>query len=65
MPMTIAIAQIAPVVMDRAATIARVVSRVDEATAAGAAVVCFGEAIVPGYPYITLDFRHIVTNKII
>lgn len=46
----VALAQIAPVFLDRAATLAKVVARVEEAAAARADVVVFGEAIVPGYP---------------
>lgn len=46
----VAIAQIAPVFLDRAATLARVVARIDEAAAGGAGLVCFGETLVPAYP---------------
>ena len=46
----VAIGQIAPAVFDRAATLAKVVSAVEEAAAAGARLVAFGEALVPGYP---------------
>lgn len=48
--MRIALAQIAPVFLDRARTLAKVVSAVDEAARAGAQLVAFGEALVPGYP---------------
>ena len=49
--MKVALAQIAPVWLDRAATIAKVVTRIDEATQADARLVVFGEALVPGYPF--------------
>ena len=44
------IAQIAPVWFDREATLAKVISSVDEAIATGCQLVVFGEALVPGYP---------------
>lgn len=47
----IAAAQIAPAWLDRAATIERVVARIDEAAGQGAALVAFGECLVPGYPW--------------
>ena len=46
----IAIVQQAPVFLDRAATLARAVDAVHEAAAAGAALVVFPEAFIPGYP---------------
>ena len=49
-PWRAALAQIAPAVLDRATTLARVRARVEEAAAAGARLVVFGEALVPGYP---------------
>ncbi len=48
--MRIAIAQIAPVLLDRDATLAKVVAWIERAGNAGAELVCFGEALVPGYP---------------
>ena len=51
MTTTVALAQIAPVWLDRQATLAKVVDRVREAAAAGARLVAFGEALVPGYPF--------------
>ena len=47
----VAIAQIAPVFLDRAATIAKVVKWIDDAAAQGCQLVVFGEALVPGYPF--------------
>jgi len=46
----VAIAQLAPVFLDRAATLERAVGAVDEAAAGGAQLVVFPEAFVPGYP---------------
>ncbi|MEO7244511.1 MAG: nitrilase-related carbon-nitrogen hydrolase, partial [Rubrivivax sp.] len=46
----IAIAQLAPVFLDRAATLAKAVATLDEAARGGARLVVFPEAFVPGYP---------------
>ena len=46
----VAIAQIAPVFLDRAATLAKIVASVEQASVAGAALVAFGETLVPAYP---------------
>jgi nitrilase len=46
----VAIAQIAPVLLDRSTTIERVVKAIDDAGRAGAALVAFGETFVPAYP---------------
>ncbi len=46
----IAVVQQAPVFLDRAATLARAVDALGEAAAAGAALVVFPEAFIPGYP---------------
>lgn len=47
----VAIAQITPVWLDRVATIGKIVAAIDEAGAAGAGLVAFGEALLPGYPF--------------
>ncbi|HMA98921.1 MAG TPA: carbon-nitrogen hydrolase family protein [Wenzhouxiangella sp.] len=47
----VAAAQIAPVWLNRDATLARVVETIDEAAVAGAELIAFGEALVPGYPF--------------
>ena len=47
----IAGAQIAPVWLDREATIDKVVAWVRSAAANGAGLVAFGEALIPGYPF--------------
>lgn len=49
--LVVAAAQIAPAWLDRAATLDRVVARIHEAARAGARLVTFGEALVPGYPF--------------
>jgi nitrilase len=46
----VAIVQVPPVMLDRAATLARAVERIDEAADAGARLVAFPESFVPGYP---------------
>nr|AAR97412.1 nitrilase [uncultured organism] len=46
----VAAIQVAPVFMDRDATIARACERIAEAARAGAELVVFPEAFVPGYP---------------
>ena len=47
----VAAAQIAPVWLDREATVERVVEAIDQAAVAGAELVAFGECLVPGYPF--------------
>lgn len=49
--MHVAIAQIAPVWLDRIATLQKVVAAISEAGARRARLVVFGEAFVPGYPF--------------
>ncbi|MDQ3229908.1 MAG: carbon-nitrogen hydrolase family protein, partial [Pseudomonadota bacterium] len=48
--MRVAIAQIAPVWLDRAATLEKVLAAIADAGAQQARLVVFGEALVPGYP---------------
>ncbi len=48
--LSVALAQIAPVFLDRRATLERVIQRIREAAAKSCHLVAFGEAIVPGYP---------------
>lgn len=47
----VAMAQIAPVWLDRAATADKIVAAIDEAAAQGAGLVVFGEGLLPGYPF--------------
>jgi len=47
----VGIAQIAPVLLDRVATLDKVASLVSDAGTAGCDLVAFGEAFVPGYPF--------------
>ena len=46
-----AVAQIAPVWLQRDATLAKIAARIREAAAQGCGLVAFGEALVPGYPF--------------
>jgi nitrilase len=47
----VALAQIAPIWLDRAATMAKMLEYIREAGSSGAELVCFGEALLPGYPF--------------
>ncbi len=47
----LAIAQIAPIWLDRAKTLAKIIDYVEKAAAEGAGLVVFGETILPGYPF--------------
>jgi nitrilase len=49
--MRVAVAQLAPVLLHRQATLQRVVRAVHEAADQGAELVAFGETLVPGYPW--------------
>ncbi|MBI9087264.1 MAG: carbon-nitrogen hydrolase family protein [Desulfobacterales bacterium] len=49
--LTVGLAQIAPVWLDRDQTLAKVVARIDTAAQKGCRLVAFGEALVPGYPF--------------
>ena len=49
--LTVGLAQIAPVWLDRAATLKKVQAYVNEAANKGCDLVVFGEALVPGYPF--------------
>jgi nitrilase len=48
--MRVALAQIAPVLLDRGATSLKVVDTIKLAASKGAALVCFGETFLPAYP---------------
>lgn len=50
-PLTLGLAQIAPVWLDRARTLEKVSSWIEKAAAEGCDLVAFGEALVPGYPF--------------
>lgn len=49
--LTVALGQIAPVWLDRAATLKKIMERTAEAAEKGASLVVFGEAVLPGYPF--------------
>lgn len=49
--LTVGLAQIAPVWLDRDATTAKIVRWIEMAAAEGAELVVFGEALLPGYPF--------------
>jgi nitrilase len=49
--LTVGLAQIAPIWLDRDATLAKVNSYVEQAAQQGCGLVAFGEALVPGYPF--------------
>ncbi len=49
--MKVAIAQIAPIFLNREATLKKVVASIAEAARGGARLVCFGETLVPAYPF--------------
>jgi nitrilase len=47
----IALAQMAPIWLDRASTLEKMLDWIDRAAAEGAGLVVFGEALLPGYPF--------------
>ncbi len=50
MPVKVAVVQTPPVLLDRAASIDRMLVSIDEVAAAGARLIVFPEAYLPGYP---------------
>jgi nitrilase len=48
---TIGLAQIAPVWLDRLATTAKIIDYLQQAAQQGCRLVCFGETLLPGYPF--------------
>src|SRR5437868_923375 len=51
MSLTVGLAQISPVWFDREKTLAKVCGQISDVAAHGCDLVCFGEALVPGYPF--------------
>jgi nitrilase len=51
MKLKVALAQVAPAWLNRAATLEKVLARVEQAAQEGAGLVVFGEALLPGYPF--------------
>jgi nitrilase len=49
--LTVGLAQIAPVWLNRDGTLVKVLERIEEAAGCGCQLVAFGEALVPGYPF--------------
>lgn len=49
--LTLAIAQLAPVWLDKRATLKKIEAALREAAAQRARLVCFGETLLPGYPF--------------
>jgi nitrilase len=49
--LNVGLAQIAPVWLDREATLAKIVARIEEAAERKCNLVIFGEALLPGYPF--------------
>ena len=49
--LVVGLAQIAPVWLDRAGTVAKVVASIEEAAERGCRLVAFGETLIPGYPF--------------
>ncbi len=47
----VGLAQIAPVWLNQSATIEKVCSHIEKASKQGCNLVCFGEALLPGYPF--------------
>src|SRR5262249_40256686 len=57
MPVKVAVVQSPPVLLDRAATVARMVAAIAEAAGQGAGLIVFPEAYIPGYPTWTWRLR--------
>ena len=51
MALDVALAQVEPAWLDRAGTQEKILAALQEAAAAGAQLVVFGEALLPGYPF--------------
>jgi nitrilase len=49
--LTVGLAQIAPVWLDKERTLAKILEYTDEAAGAGCNLVAFGEGLLPGYPF--------------
>jgi len=49
--LTVGLAQIAPIWLDRGATLSKIMSYVEKAAGEGCQLLVFGEALLPGYPF--------------
>ncbi len=47
----VALAQISPIWLNQKATVKKIVEYIQKASQKGASLVCFGEALLPGYPF--------------
>ena len=61
--LTVAAAQLAPVFLDRDATVEKACRTMREAGAAGARLVAFPETYIPGYPYWSLVLDRMSTGR--
>ncbi|MFT6826050.1 MAG: nitrilase, partial [Patiriisocius sp.] len=49
--LNVALAQIAPVWLDKAATLERIYAQIEDAAAKEIELIVFGEGLLPGYPF--------------
>jgi nitrilase len=49
--LTVGLAQIAPIWLDREATLVKIIAKLEEAASQDCQLVAFGEAVLPGYPF--------------
>ncbi|MEQ9618093.1 MAG: carbon-nitrogen hydrolase family protein [Deltaproteobacteria bacterium] len=62
---TAAAVQTAPVFLNKAETVGKIVSLIEEAAAGGASLIVFPEAIIPAYPYWPKDLGSIEGRKLV
>src|SRR5947209_1389883 len=59
----VAAAQLAPVLMQREATLAKACDAITEAGRSGAQLIAFPETFIPGYPYFALHLAPTAINQ--